>query len=76
MIDFGLGFSEGSAEDKGVDLYVLERALLSAHPNTEFMFEAILKAYQDEINDKVLCSEIVRKFEEIRMRGRKRTMVG
>lgn len=76
LIDFGLGFSEGSAEDKGVDLYVLERALLSAHPNTEFMFEAIMKAYQDEINDKSMCSEIVRKFEEIRMRGRKRTMVG
>ena len=40
------------------------------------MFEAIMKAYQDEINDKAMCSEIVRKFEEIRMRGRKRTMVG
>ncbi len=39
LIDFGLGFAEGSAEDKGVDLYVLERAMLSTHPNTEHLFE-------------------------------------
>lgn len=75
LIDFGLGFSEGSPEDKGVDLYVLERALLSAHPNTEFMFEAILQSYQTQMNDK-MSVEVISKFEEIRMRGRKRTMVG
>ena len=75
LIDFGLGHSEGSAEDKGVDLYVLERALISAHPNTEFMFEAILKSYQDQLEDSMRI-EVIRKFEEIRMRGRKRTMVG
>ena len=28
FIDFGLGFADGSAEAKGVDLYVLERALV------------------------------------------------
>ena len=28
MIDFGLSFGEGTPEDKGVDLYVLERAFL------------------------------------------------
>ena len=28
MIDFGLSFMEGTPEDKGVDLYVLERAFL------------------------------------------------
>lgn len=78
LIDFGLGFAEGTAEDKGVDLYVLERALISTHPNTEFMFEAILDAYKKEMkgDQKKECDEVVRKFEEIRMRGRKRTMVG
>ncbi len=75
LIDFGLGYAEGSAEDKGVDLYVLERALISAHPNTEFMFAAILSTYKLNILDK-LRDEVVRKFEDIRMRGRKRTMVG
>jgi tRNA A-37 threonylcarbamoyl transferase component Bud32 len=29
FIDFGLGFSDTSAESKAVDLYVLERALVS-----------------------------------------------
>ena len=46
LIDFGLGFAEGTPEDKGVDLYVLERALLSTHPNTEFMFDAAINSYK------------------------------
>jgi TP53 regulating kinase-like protein len=35
MIDFGLSFVTSLDEDKAVDLYVLERALLSTHPNSE-----------------------------------------
>lgn len=35
MIDFGLSQISTLAEDKGVDLYVLERALISTHPNSE-----------------------------------------
>lgn len=35
MIDFGLSYTSTLLEDKGVDLYVLERAFLSTHPNTE-----------------------------------------
>jgi TP53 regulating kinase and related kinases len=31
LIDFGLSFMSTLPEDKGVDLYVLERALLSMH---------------------------------------------
>ena len=31
LIDFGLSFNSTLAEDKAVDLYVLERALLSLH---------------------------------------------
>ncbi len=31
MIDFGLSYNNTLAEDKAVDLYVLERAFLSAH---------------------------------------------
>ena len=41
VIDFGLSFQEGVAEDKGVDLYVLERAFLSTHPNTEKLFAEV-----------------------------------
>ena len=46
MIDFGLSFQERVGEDKGVDLYVLERAFLSTHPNTEEIFGEILEAYK------------------------------
>ena len=74
LIDFGLSFSEGLAEDKGVDLYVFERALLSNHPNTELLFECVLKAYK-KFNPKE-ADEVVSKYEEVKMRGRKRTMVG
>ena len=77
VIDFGLGFAEGTPEDKGVDLYVLERAFLSTHPNTEALFkDAILGAYREALPNKKEAKEIMAKYEEIRMRGRKRTMVG
>jgi len=75
MIDFGLSFQEGSAEDKGVDLYVLERALLSTHPNTEWLFQEICSSYQESYQGSNVA-EVIKKFEEIRLRGRKRTMVG
>ena len=48
MIDFGLSYQEGSPEDKGVDLYVLERALLSTHPNTEWLFQVDLNVIGQE----------------------------
>lgn len=74
LIDFGLAYVETSSEDKGVDLYVLERALLSTHSVAESMFENILKGYQEAY--KKGGKEVILKLEEVRMRGRKRTMVG
>lgn len=35
MIDFGLSYQKNTIEDKAVDLFVLERAFLSSHPNME-----------------------------------------
>ena len=35
LIDFGLGSMKPSVEDKAVDLYVLERAFISTHPESE-----------------------------------------
>lgn len=32
LIDFGLSYFKESAEDRAVDLYVLERAFKSTHP--------------------------------------------
>ena len=74
LIDFGLSFFENLSEDKGVDLYVLERALISTHPNTEKLFNVILQAYCRS-ND-TGSKDVIAKLEEVRMRGRKRTMVG
>ena len=73
-IDLDCASQEGSAEDKGVDLYVLERAFLSTHPNTEWIFQEIIKAYKQQYGKAV--GEVIKKFEDIRLRGRKRTMLG
>lgn len=74
MIDFGLSQYQPSPEAKGVDLYVLERALLSTHSTLPTMFEKILKAYTKENESGRVA--VISKLEEVRARGRKRTMVG
>ena len=73
LIDFGLSFVSGLAEDKGVDLYVLERAFLSTHPRSEEQFQGLIESYS-RASEK--AEKVVQKLDEIRMRGRKRTMVG
>ncbi|KAH0455235.1 hypothetical protein IEQ34_015267 [Dendrobium chrysotoxum] len=45
LIDFGLSFTSTIPEDKAVDLYVLERALLSMHSSCGNM-DTILTAYR------------------------------
>ncbi|KAI9014169.1 kinase-like domain-containing protein [Hyaloraphidium curvatum] len=73
LIDFGLSYNSTLLEDKAVDLYVLERALLSSHPNTESLFRAIIEAYRSESRQ---SKQIISQLSEVRKRGRKRTMVG
>ncbi|XP_007903398.2 EKC/KEOPS complex subunit TP53RK [Callorhinchus milii] len=73
MIDFGLSFISALPEDKGVDLYVLEKAFLSTHPNTESVFEVILKSYSASSKT---SGPVIKKLDEVRQRGRKRSMVG
>lgn len=46
LIDFGLAYTSTLVEDKAVDLYVLERAFTSTHPDSEPMFSAVLEAYK------------------------------
>uniref|UniRef100_A0A131XAI6 non-specific serine/threonine protein kinase n=1 Tax=Hyalomma excavatum TaxID=257692 RepID=A0A131XAI6_9ACAR len=74
VIDFGLSFISETIEDKGVDLYVLERAFLSAHPGIEVTFRRLLDSYSRNYPQKAV--HILKKFEEVKQRGRKRTMVG
>eukprot|EP00727_Mastigamoeba_balamuthi_P004726 m51a1_g14251 putative tp53-regulating kinase (233) ;mRNA; r:265106-266447 len=72
-IDFGLSFVSGSAEDKAVDLYVLERAFLCTHPDSTQLYQRVLKAYER----KAKCSPIVmNRLEQVRLRGRKKLAFG
>lgn len=73
FIDFGLSYVIKNPEDKGVDLYVLERAFLSTHPNTEDLFQYLLQSYKNAYKGAV---EVLKKLDEVRLRGRKRTMIG
>lgn len=73
LIDFGLSYISALPEDKGVDLYVLEKAFLSTHPNTELVFEELLKSYAASSKR---SPAVIKKLEEVRLRGRKRSMVG
>ena len=74
VIDFGLATHSTSAEDRGVDLYVLERALMSAHAGAgEAAFGQVVAAYRQHSRH---WAETLRKFADVRLRGRKRSMVG
>lgn len=73
LIDFGLSYISALPEDKGVDLYVLEKAFLSTHPNTEALFGELLKSY---VASSRKSSAVIKKLDEVRLRGRKRSMVG
>ncbi|XP_003220687.2 EKC/KEOPS complex subunit TP53RK [Anolis carolinensis] len=73
LIDLGLSFISALPEDKGVDLYVLEKAFLSTHPNTEALFEVLLKKYTAASKK---SAAVIKKLDEVRLRGRKRSMVG
>ncbi|KAK5642115.1 hypothetical protein RI129_008282 [Pyrocoelia pectoralis] len=74
LIDFGLAHMDSSPEDKGVDLYVLERAIISIHNNPDRMFALILKAYRSEYPNG--HAEVLNKLDEVRTRGRKRLVIG
>ncbi|KAG5275174.1 hypothetical protein AALO_G00144400 [Alosa alosa] len=73
LIDFGLSYTSALPEDKGVDLYVLEKAFLSTHPNTEQLFQRLLKSYTQTSKR---AHAVIKKLDEVRLRGRKRSMVG
>ena len=75
LIDFGLAKVSPNPEEMAVDLYVLERALVSTHPEleeTSFLAE-VLKAY------KATCTKsdaVLQKLSAVRLRGRKRECFG
>ncbi|KAI4253064.1 MAG: hypothetical protein LQ352_003932 [Teloschistes flavicans] len=73
LIDFGLAAQSVQDEDKAVDLYVLERAFGSTHPELEEDFKQVLEAYGKSYKG---ARVVLKKLEEVRMRGRKKSMIG
>ena len=85
LIDFGLTTVSSFWEDKAVDLYVLERAFASTHPGSEHLFARVLDAYAARTNALTHAARgkredawgcIYARLQEVRQRGRKRSMVG
>jgi TP53 regulating kinase-like protein len=73
LIDFGLTSSTIQDEDRAVDLYVLERAFAATHPAAEPLFHEVLKAYGESYKG---AKSVLKRLEGVRMRGRKRSMLG
>jgi TP53 regulating kinase-like protein len=80
LIDFGLSAhipnKTQMLEALAVDLYVLERAIICTHQKAKHFFSNILMAYKNSIKDEKQRTLIINKYEEVRARGRKRSMVG
>lgn len=73
LIDFGLAVQNIQDEDKAVDLYVLERAFGSTHPWAEEAFGDVLRAYGESYKG---AKVVLKRLEDVRMRGRKKSMLG
>ncbi|PTB64215.1 kinase-like protein [Trichoderma citrinoviride] len=73
IIDLGLASGGVHDEDRAVDLYVLERAFGSTHPRAECIFGEVLDAYKKSFKQ---AGVALKKLEDVRMRGRKRSMLG
>lgn len=74
-IDFGLSTGSFHPEERAVDLYVLERAILSTHFSDSVFFKTIVDSYMDSIDEKT-CEplgkqKIIERLREVRARGRK-----
>lgn len=73
LIDFGLAVQTVQDEDRAVDLYVLERAFGSTHPQAEGLFKEVLRAYGESYKG---AKVVLKRLEDVRMRGRKKSMIG
>ena len=82
---------QNNAEEKAVDLYVLERAFLSSHPESELLVEEVWKGYlsyyggldaknctsDDVVGPYVhVAKSVMNRLDQVRMRGRKRECFG
>ena len=76
VFDFGLVRDSASAEERAVDLYVLERAVQSSHPHLiDDVEAAVWSGYASTIS-KAKADSTQQRLQAVRARGRKRSMVG
>jgi TP53 regulating kinase-like protein len=73
IIDFGLAVQTVQDEDRAVDLYVLERAFGSTHPQAEGLFKEVLRVYGESFKG---AKTVLRRLDDVRLRGRKKSMIG
>ncbi|PSK38358.1 Kae1-associated kinase Bud32 [Candidozyma pseudohaemuli] len=83
LIDFGLSTYSNLPEDKAVDLYVMERAVLSTHSDYADQYNLWLLQGYEELHQSYASKggrkklqETIKKLEDVRLRGRKRSMLG
>ncbi|WFC99800.1 non-specific serine/threonine protein kinase [Malassezia yamatoensis] len=84
IIDFGLASVSSFWEEKAVDLYVLEKAFASTHPTSQTLFHRLLESYAHHTDRyspnhgkaQNAWHHIHTRLQEVRLRGRKRSMVG
>lgn len=67
FIDFSMGASKVELEDMGVDIRLLERSFVSAHPLLKEQYDILLGEY---CKFKSNSDAVMKKVEEIRERGR------
>lgn len=68
FIDFGLSFFSEKAEDKAVDLFLLDRAMETTHTDLyPKIFEQMLAGYQEENPQ---AKEVLDRLEIVKKRGR------
>lgn len=77
LIDFGLATQSTQDEDRAVDLYVLERAFGSTHPRQEHWFDTeVLQSLDGYRGSFKGANVVLKRLEDVRLRGRKRSMLG
>ena len=68
LIDFGLSSFSEKTEDKAVDLFLLEKGLMSTHPDiSDKIFKKIVSRYKKAYPE---SAKVLERLEQVKKRGR------
>lgn len=73
VIDFGLSATTANNEERAVDLHLFEKAIASTHADPQPLVNEALRAYKAASRH---ADAVLQKLAAVRLRGRKRDMVG